>query len=302
LLAIVAARHRHLASGACAAALALALLLLPAAGAAEAPSREASVAVGGGSGVGAILSYREGVGGNLPYFELRLQISRPGAGVVYNAPVLSHFCLDGCVPAPLGTGPSKTGPLTVADLEGDGQPDVVLELSTGGAHCCTVVQVFSFDPGVMAYRPVEQDFGDPGALLSTLAPAGGGKPGPVFRSADDRFAYAFTSFAFSGLPIQIWSFAGGRFKDVTRAYPKQIEADAGRQFKGFEANRRQGLGLGLLAAWAADEDMLGHRALVSRTLAREARMHRLRSREDAGPSGGAFVKRLGRFLKRNGYT
>jgi hypothetical protein len=299
---IAAGRRRGLASLACAAVVALGAILAPGAGAEVEPeSRPESVAVGGSSGVGAILSYREGVGGNLPYFDLNLHISQASGGV-YEEPVSSHFCLEGCVPAPVGGGVLKESPLNLADLEGNGQTEVVLELSTGGAHCCTVLQVFSFDATAMTWRPVERDFGDPLARLSYLVGTGATTPNTVFTSADDRFAYAFTSYAFSGLPIQIWRFTGGHFENVTKDYPRQIAADAARQFKGFVANRKQGLGLGLIAAWAADEQLLGHRALLARTLAREAGLHRLHSRETPSLSGGAFIKRLNRFLKRNGYA
>jgi hypothetical protein len=246
--------------------------------------------------VGAQLSYQEGVGGNLPYFDLHLQITRAGESF-YDQAVSSRYCGEGCVPEPIGAGPTKTSPLAVGDLEGDGQPAVVLELSTGGAHCCSIVQVFSFDPGTMTYRSVERDFGDPGALVTDLA--GDGRL--ELESADDRFAYEFAAYAYSGLPLQIWSFTEGRFTDVTKQFPAAITADAARQLKGFLANRRQGYGLGLIAAWAADQELLGHDGLVRATLAREARHGRLRSRGHYGPSGHAFVVKLLRFLARTGY-
>jgi hypothetical protein len=201
------------------------------------------------------------------------------------------------VPEPVGAGPTKSSPLAVEDLEGNGQPSIVLELSTGGAHCCSIVQIFSLDPGTMTYRSVERDFGDPGALVTDLA--GDGRL--EFQSADDRFAYEFTPYAYSGLPLQIWSFIEGRFIDVTKQFPAAIAADASRQLKGFLANRRQGYGLGLIAAWAADQELLGHDGQVRATLAHEARNGRLRSRGHYGPSGHAFVAELLRFLAHTGY-
>jgi hypothetical protein len=186
----------------------------------------------------------------------------------------------------------------VRDIDRDGEPEIVVGLNTGGAHCCTIVQVFSYDPATMTYRAAEHDFGDPGALLSDVA----GNGQVEFESADDRFAYAFTSFAYSGLPLQIWRFRQGRFLDATRAFPKPLAADAARQFKQFTANQRQGLGLGFIAAWAADEHLLGNRALVARILAREARRHRLRSSDDLSPSGSGFLGKLARFLRKTGYA
>jgi hypothetical protein len=242
----------------------------------------------------ATLSYQQGSDsfGNATFANLRLQISRVGAAV-YERPVSSRYCESSCDPEAFGA-----SPLAVKDLEGNGQSEVVLDLNTGGAHCCTVVQVFSYDAHVSSYRLLERNFGDPGALLTDVA----GDGHLEFESADDRFAYAFTSFAYSALPPQIWRLRKGRFVDVTRAFAKVVAADAKHQFKSFLANRAQGLGLGYIAAWAADECLLGRHALASATLAREARLHRLRSGDGLSPGGGAFVKKLERFLRKNGYT
>jgi hypothetical protein len=248
-------------------------------------------------GVSAVLSYKEGLGGQLPYFDLKLSISNSGTSV-YEQPVSSRYCAGGCIPEELSGESGKPGSVAVDDLEGNGQPNVVLELNTGGAHCCTVIQVFSFDPGVMAYRSVEHDFGDPGALITDVA----GDGQLEFQSADDRFAYAFSSYVYSGLPLQIWRFEEGRFIDVTKKFPAAVARNAAGYLEGFRAHRRQGHGLGAIAAWAADEELLGHGVLVTRTLDREARLHHLRSAEGDSPNGRAFVAKLERFLKRTGYT
>ncbi|HEY4811722.1 MAG TPA: hypothetical protein VIH71_11765 [Solirubrobacteraceae bacterium] len=248
-------------------------------------------------GVSAVLSYKEGIGGPLPYFNLSFAISRSGASV-YDQPVSSRYCSSGCVPEELSVEPGKPSSVTVADLKGNGQPNVVLELNTSGAHCCTIVQVFSYDPGVMAYRSVERDFGDPGALITDVA--GDGKL--ELESADDRFAYAFSSYAYSALPLEVWRFEQGRFVDATKEFPAAVAVNAAGWLKVFRANRRHGHGLGAIAAWAADEELLGHGALVTHTLSREARLHNLRSAEGQSPNGHAFVVRLERFLKKTGYT
>jgi hypothetical protein len=243
--------------------------------------------------VAAQLTYQTAVDsfGNPTFSQEQLQITRAGA-VSYSAPVRSRHCAPECALETFGG-----GPLAVASLEDGGQPDVIVRLNTGGAHCCTIVQVFSYDPGLMSYRPVERDFGDPGALLTDVA--GDGRL--ELQSADDRFAYAFTSFAFSGLPLRIWRFRAGRFRDVTRSFPKALAADSAHQFSRFLANRRQGLGLGFIAAWAADEYLLGRGGSVSATLSREARLGRLRSGDHLSPSGAGFVSRLRRFLAATGY-
>lgn len=244
--------------------------------------------------VAATLTYQQSSDSfaNPTFSKLRLLITRSGQSL-HDEPVTSRFCGSECwVESFAG------GPLFVKDLEGNGQPAVILDLYTGGAHCCSVVQVFSYDPGVMTYRLIEHNFGDPGARLTDA----GGNGSLHFQSADDRFAYEFTSYAYSGLPLQIWRFQEGRFVDVTRQFPQAVAADAKRQFKQFLANRRQGLGLGFIAAWAADEELLGHSATVKHMLARRARLHQLRSGDGLSSGGSAFIQKLNRFLKKTGYS
>ena len=244
-------------------------------------------------GTSASLSYEtSSAGQGEPYSKLHLTIVRRGRRV-FERPVDAVLCATSCWPA---VGIAGNPVLRIADLEQDGSPDLILNLYSGGAHCCSITQVYRYDPGRRSYTLVQHDFGDPGSLLRTLGGAN------VFLSADDRFAYAFTSFAFYGLPLEIWSFATGRFVDVTARFPVQLAADAVRQYHAYLANRRQGLGLGFIAAWAADEDLLGHGALIARTLAAQSRAGDLRSADGFAKQGDAFIAQLQRFLASNGYT
>jgi len=225
-----------------------------------------------------------------------LTISRAGQ-VVYDQPVSSSFCGPAgqaqayCAPGAPEAGQSS---VHVLDLEPGGEPEVVLDLFTGGAHCCSVEQVFSFDPGTGIYAMSQHDFGDPGERIADL-----GHNGRLeFLTADDTFAYAFTAYAVSGLPIEILTFANGQFTNVTRQYPKLIAKDAAAYFKLFE--QHVGDGVGVLAAWAADEDNLGHEALVSATLAKEQKAGDLRN--PGGLAGKRFIRALNKLLKRDGYV
>jgi hypothetical protein len=240
----------------------------------------------------ATLSYQHNPDSALaPYSKLRLTISSEGRRA-YSHPVDAVLCGSNCWPA---TGLAGSPVLRVADIERDGSPDVILDLYSGGAHCCFITQVYRYDAAVGTFAVSQRDFADAGASLRTLAGA------PVFVSADDRFAYAFAPFAFSGLPIQIWSFARGRFSDVTRRYPAQIAAGAAQEYRGFVSERQQRFGLGFLAAWAADEDLLGRAGRVARTLAAQNRAGELRSADTSWKSGSAFIAQLQLFLARTGY-
>jgi hypothetical protein len=238
-----------------------------------------------------------GFKGSYPnYSGERLTITKAGT-VVYDQPVVSRFCGTQCAP---GAPQPKLSSVRVLDLEHNGQPDVVLDLFSGGAHCCGIEQVFSFDPGSNTYVKTERNFGDYGAQVVDLRHDGRIE----FLSADDAFAYAFTSFAASGLPIQILAFSNRHFRDVTRQYPKLIAKDATRWLRLFKGMAKQHYqdSVGVIAAWAADEELLGHRKLVSGYLARQAKAGHLNSADGPpAPSGKKFVAQLMRFLGRHGY-
>jgi hypothetical protein len=257
---------------------------------ADGVTEASSISVISGS-TAATLSYDHNASSAPPYSHLRLSISG-GGHRLYSHPVEGVLCGSQCWPA---VGIQGDPVLRVADIEGDGSPDAVLSLYSGGAHCCFITQVYRYDEPVGTYSVAQRDFGDAGAVLRTIAAR------QVFVSADDRFAYSFAPFAFSGLPLRIWSFAGGHFADVTRSYPQLIEADAARQYRAFTRYRSQRLGLGFVAAWAADEDLLGHETLVARRLSSLRSAGALRSADSVSQSGAAFVAELDQFLAATGY-
>ena len=227
-----------------------------------------------------------------------LTIVRAGK-TVYSAPVVSKFCARMCGAQEIGRGHSS---LHVVDLEHTGEPDVVLDLFSGGAHCCAIEQFFSYDAATGTYVKTERNFGDPGMTIGDIDKNGRYE----LLTADDRFAYEFTDFAASGLPIQILTFSHGRFTDVTRSYPKLVAADAADWLKSFKSEAHMHPAYqdstGLIAAWAADEDLLGHSKLVASYLAQQEKAGHLNSAlSPEEPSGAKFVTRLQRFLRRHGY-
>lgn len=214
---------------------------------------------------------------------LHLQIVRGGATVL-DRPVSSKLC---------GTSCDTFGgeALRVADLNANGEPAVLVDLFSGGAHCCEIVQIFTFRAGSTAPVETERNFGDVGTSLRRLGPGRGYE----FVTADELFVYEFTSFAASGYPLQILRFNNGRFTNVTRSYPKLIRANAAAWWKLFVAHTSDGEGV--FAAWAADQELLGHRALVAKTLNRELKARRLHG----NLSGKHFAGALLRLLERHGY-
>jgi hypothetical protein len=258
-----------------------------------APAALASTQTATAGGVTATFTF-EGTYPN--YKHERLRIAQ-GSSVVYDQPVVASLCGTGCAPGSASAPPPS---VQVLDLEHDGRPDVVLELFSGGAHCCTIEQIFSLRPGTTTYVKTGRNFGDPGAQIVDLHHNGRYE----FLTADDSFAYEFTDYAASGLPIQILTFGNRRFHDVTGQYPGLVAKDAAGWLRTFKSMARQHYpdSVGVIAAWAADEDRLGHRKLVSRYLAEQLKAGHLNSAlAPEAPGGAKFVVKLQRFLRRHGY-
>ena len=244
-------------------------------------------------GVSVTAAFTFEVGKGLRYSRLHLRITR-GPAVAFDGAVRSTDCLaPWCAPAGAGSGQSSVG---VMDLGPGERQDVVLSLFTQGAHCCFVDQVYSWDSVTRSYSMTERDFRDFPAAIERL----GHSAAPVFVSADDAFAYTpFSVFATAGAPIQIWSFGAGKFHNVTRSYPRQIAADAAQWWATFKQHLNDGEGV--IAAWAADEDLLGHYRLVSRTLATQAVEGHLHSLTQGAPNANKYIVGLQAFLRAHGY-
>jgi hypothetical protein len=246
--------------------------------------------------VEATLEYHDRAGGPGKVAD-RLTITRDGT-VLFDAKPEP----DGCEPDFCGptVGFGRTiPPLSVADLEGDEEPEVIYQAYTGGAHCCFAVQIYSLNDAGTRYRITEENFGDVGFRLR---PDNTNVNRVDLFSADWRFDSVFTAHAASGKPILILRFADGELVDVTDSYRARIRRDARHWWKLYVRNRGEesGAALGLVAAWAADRYRLGKRDATLRLLKRHARRGFLR-----GPGklqGRRFVRKLDGFLLRLGYA
>src|SRR5215208_430600 len=138
---------------------------------------------------------------DLPPAGLRSPSMRHASGGIagLDGPLASRGCEFGCWPGAELFESRRS--ITLADLDGDRESELLLDLYTGGAHCCIVTQVFALQaPPTAAVPPsygrVEHNFLDPGYTLRDL----NGDGVPEFQSADGRFAYALSSYAGSGVP------------------------------------------------------------------------------------------------------
>ncbi|MGH9367974.1 MAG: hypothetical protein ACRD3M_09915 [Thermoanaerobaculia bacterium] len=183
-------------------------------------------------------------------------------------------------------------PLAVRDLDGDGEPEVLLDLYSGGAHCCWSTWIYHLVGRSLAWGVLRHDWGNAGYRLEELD--GGGRLD--FVSADDRFSYAFTSYAASRRPPRVWHYAFGKLSDVTRKHPGLLEEDAASCWNAFEElSPKDPKGddvRGLAAAYVADQCLLGR--------CREG-WARLREAYDK-PDREKFFGELSSFLEKNGYV
>jgi hypothetical protein len=183
------------------------------------------------------------------------------------------------------------------DLSSD--PELLVNLYTGGAHCCEWTLVYRYDTAANTYVSKEIDWGNPGYRLVTLAAR------ELFQTGDDSFSYRFTDYADSVDPARLIAYTAGKFTDVTPRYPAFIAKDAKRNWSGFQAAHSRGTEVrGLVAAWMADEFLLGHRSQAI------AQLNQLAAAGELNPSPGTsqpatsaaqFVSSLLAFLRKDGY-
>ena len=231
--------------------------------------------------------------------DFKLTITRNGVRLVSDSLTASTFGQAGIAPGRPG---GKS--VLVADLDRDGEREVVVDLYSGGAHCCFYSLIYGYTSSPAAYRRINHSWGDAGYALRNLDRKGAQE----FRSGDYRFAFAFSSFAESRFPVQIWHYAGpgAKLKDVTRRFRRQVRRQARRLFRAVRGFRRRHLDIrGLLAAYQADNYNLGRKRAARgwrqlRALARKGRLKRPRG--GTGPSGKRYLKALHRFLRRLHYT
>jgi hypothetical protein len=183
--------------------------------------------------------------------------------------------------------------VSIGDLDGDGEPEVLLDLYWGGAHCCWYTQIYRYVPATTRYRTLVHVWGNFGYVLADLDHNGLQE----LVTRDNRFSYAFASFADSRWPVRILSYRQGLTKVVTTVYPGEIRRDATALWHEAMSSRHRKDNQGIVAAWAADQCLLGRSAAAFRTIDRLSRKGRIRGELPRA----RFEQRLRSFLRRTGY-
>lgn len=198
----------------------------------------------------------------------RLSIVRDG---VPFAPLVADICEVGCIIAPddATTTPEQSA-LKVADLDLDGEPEILLDTFSGGAHCCVTTRLLSYDGA--AYVAKDIFWGDVSYQLADL----NGDGRLELNGFDPRFSAVFTAYAASAFPPQVLQVAAGQVVDVTKRFPAVVKADAAARLKTLRKSKRRDDMRGVLAAYAADQYLLGKGRVALQEIARQRRRHSYR--------------------------
>ena len=226
----------------------------------------------------------------------RLAIVRGGAALFDASPVAgSDSCREGYCSF-LASGKRKSA-LQVVDLNGDGEPEVLVDAYSGGAHCCALTEILAFNG--TGYGVTEAYWGNTGYELQDLDVDGK----PELVGYDDAFAGAFSSFAASFFPPRVVDYdpsVKGALRDVTDHFVALIRKNQRQALHALKRARRQHYEtLGIVAAYVADMYLIGDNDAVRPYLKRARKRGDLRTISGRAPR--SFERKLLAFLKKQGY-
>jgi hypothetical protein len=180
------------------------------------------------------------------------------------------------------------GSVCLARFSAGATPVALVGLTTGGVHCCTTVRAVPADGGAV----VDHAFDNYQPWLRNTA------DGVVLVSADNAFAGQFSSFAGSGSPLQLFSWTGSAFADVTRRHLDLVLDDA-QHYRAAYDDPAEPEKLGYLAGWVADECVAGATAAAWTFVDEQAQVGLLT--DENYPAGGNYEAQLRQFVTSHGY-
>ena len=239
--------------------------------------------------VSAVLSWDAG---DIGPAHAKLSIARNGA-VAFSREIPKVVC-DGCQ-----LNPTSGDDLRVADLDGDGEAEVIVTSYTGGQHCCTLIGVYGLIESSGTYSELVQDWQSSGFTLADLDHDGGLE----ISSRDIRFEDLFSSHFGSFPPPAVFEYErpgdlAPKLTDATTRFPSLIRRNAADAKKRFgRLHRGDPDGGGFVAAYVADQFLLGHGSTGLRELDHQIARGILGKPKAAK----AYRSRLLKLLHRYGY-
>jgi hypothetical protein len=221
-----------------------------------------------------------------------------GGQVLYDKPI-GKPCDQFCTPAESALTGKHVG---FRDLNGDGEPEAIVDLFSGGSSCCVLVFAYGYDAAANVYGRATLDTG--GGFVARDY----GGDGVIELVCDDfRFRGLFTCGACASRPIRIWHYGLTRFETATREFPAKIRAHARRMKRFYERVRHRRdapvFVKGALTPYTADLCLLDRCSAGFRLVRVALRRGELERRTpfDVSPLGPAYLRALKRFLRRTGY-
>ncbi len=192
-----------------------------------------------GTNVTASLSYEKQ---NYTFSNLQLTIKR-GKNGYYHQPLLTKG------------GYARTMGFRLMDLDGDGEPEILIDIFPGIGRCCSYSLVYGYVAIREEYELIEKDWGYIGYFLKDFDQDGL----PEFDSGDNRFMFQFASrYLDAALPQQIWQYRNGDLFNVTRMYRQVVHSHTRNLWQEYMNRRNSGDDAkGVLAAYIANKYLVG---------------------------------------------
>jgi hypothetical protein len=189
----------------------------------------------------------------------------------------------------------RNAPLTVRDLDGNGEPEVIVTVNTAADTCTCIDFIYSFDQATNKYT--YSTFEYLGSQLRAIGPRGL----PEFVTEDQSFRCVFASCVASWDPVRIMRFIHGRVVNETGQHLDLVLEERESIWSLISKPTHKGAGSevnGLLASWLADSCRLPHECAAAWRRA----WHLYRDgRLDPG-SGYLYLQQVRQLLLTNGYA
>ncbi|WP_026782365.1 hypothetical protein [Pleomorphomonas koreensis] len=154
-----------------------------------------------------------------------------------------------------GDSPAEANLQLVEMDPGNDHPEVLFDIFTGGAHCCTATVAIS-EGADGQWRKTDLGLSNGGVQLEDVDGDGEAE----ILTMDDSFLYLFAPYSSSRRPLVIEQLRGGEVVDVSGKAPfvdRQVEFVRGMEFEADQLNPDNWHDNGFLAAWVASKTLIG---------------------------------------------